>query len=252
MEGLCRYCNQYKKLCKAHIIPETFYKIREKSSLLGLSADGTIDCIHSQNGLKDNDILCSECDAILGKYDKYGAEIFKNQILKNPIIPPGYCPEQLYLLEKSSFDYSRLRKFFISLVWRASISKLCDISLGKYENIALKILKDEIPDDTNLFHPIIIHRPERYKFKDFSFITMQRLFNQKSILVSFPEYQVSIITNCSLIKNNQTFKNYFFNTDELVVFETAEDINKTQNLITTIANRIRNKHNGKLPNLRIK
>lgn len=251
MEGICKYCNQYKKLCRAHIIPKAFYNVRG-NPYIGLLKNGNIDCQYSQNGLKDSNILCSECDALLGNYDKYAVEILKDQILKNPKVPPGYGEEQLYLMEKGSFDFDKLRKFFISLVWRASISKLCNVTLGKYEDIALKILKNDILDNDDLFHPIIIHRPKEYRFKDLAYITMQRLFNQKSILVAFPEYQISIITNISPIRNTPKFRRYFLNTMDLVVFETNKDVNKTQDLITFILNQIKNKHEGKLPDLHVK
>ena len=252
MEGVCHYCNQKKMLCKAHIIPETFYKTQEKTHYLGMFTDGTIDCIHSQNGFKDGSILCAECDAILGNYDKYGAEILKKKLLKNPRILSGCYKEQLYALDKKQIDYSKLRKFFISLVWRASISKLCNVSLGKYEDIALKIMKNEIPDDNNLFHPIIMHRPKEYMLRNVAYVTMKRLFNQNSILVTFPGYEIVIITNCYPIRNNQTFKKYFSNVKELVAFDMNVDINKTQNLVSFIVGQIRNKHGGKLPTLHIK
>lgn len=71
---------------------------------------------------------------------------------------------QLYLLTDGQFDYHLLRMFFVSLVWRASVSNLPetkDISLGKYQDIALKILKGEIPDNPYLFHPLIIRMNEK-------------------------------------------------------------------------------------------
>ena len=46
---------------------------------------------------------------------------------------------------EKDFDYTLFRKFFISVLWRASISQLeeySNIDLGPYENIALNILKN--------------------------------------------------------------------------------------------------------------
>lgn len=53
------------------------------------------------------------------------------------------------------------RKFFISVLWRASISKAEDfsnINLGPYEDIALKILESDIEKD-NLFKILIFKFP---------------------------------------------------------------------------------------------
>ncbi len=252
VEGICRFCNNKKKLCKAHIIPETFYNIQNKSSYLGLSKNGTIDCIYSQNGLKDPNILCPECDAILGNYDKYAAVILKNEIFKYPMILEKNNNEQLYLLSKDSFNYVLLRKFFISLVWRASISNLCSVSLGKYEDIALKILKDEIQDDENLFNSVIFHKPKEYIFSDLAYIADQRFLGQKGMLITFPEYQISVITNCYPIRNNRTFNTIFSNSESLVVIETLQDLNHTQNTLSYIVKQIKNKNGGKLPNIGIK
>ena len=250
MEGICKYCNQYKKLCKAHIIPKAFYNI-EETPYIGLSKNGIVDCKYSQNGLKDDNILCSECDAILGNYDKYGAEILKNKACKN-LIAENKNNERLYKLTKDAFDYTKLRKFFISVVWRASISKLCNVSLGKYEDTALKIIKNEIKDDSNLFYPLIIHRPKDYKLKDIAYISEKRILNQKAILIAFPDYQISVITNCRPINNSNLLKLFLMNSEQLLVAETTQDVNETVFSLSYIINQIKNKNGGSLPNLYIK
>ena len=138
------YCHYHQreeeKLCKAHIIPKCFY---DKEAFFCLySANGTTDSKHYQNGAKDSNILCSKADGILGEYDKEAYNILIRDIEKHKI-----KNKNIYQYLAHEFNYEKLRFFFISLVWRASISQLdCfkNINLKQYENIALKILKKEI------------------------------------------------------------------------------------------------------------
>lgn len=72
IKNVCRFCEQEKKLIKAHIIPKKFY--------LGIKDDRYL-CINSkkgkytiqQQGGYDSNILCGDCDNhILGDFDKEG------------------------------------------------------------------------------------------------------------------------------------------------------------------------------------
>lgn len=52
--GICKYCGKYKQLCSAHIIPKSFYNLKQNKKFIGLSNDGTKDLKTCQNGLKDD------------------------------------------------------------------------------------------------------------------------------------------------------------------------------------------------------
>lgn len=121
--GICKFCGQEKKLIKAHVIPKKFY--------LGLNEDKYL-CINSkigkytiqQQGGYDSNILCADCDNhILGKFDKEGYRVLFDDFSKYKYMQahPQY---KIYQLDNTKFDYAKLRKFFISILWRASISKL--------------------------------------------------------------------------------------------------------------------------------
>ena len=247
-KGFCKYCGIEKELCGAHIIPKAFYHVHDHS-YIGLSSEGSMDLVHSQSGLKDYNILCSECDRLLGKYDQYAANILKNKLLNYPMLPEEYSHKkiQLYLLTKNNFDYLKLRKFFISLVWRASISKICNVSLGQYENIALEILKGNIIDNPNYFHPIIIRRSPAFQFSDIAYVSMGKLCKQKDVIIVFPEYQISVITNISPIKHEKIIKMLSLNTEEFAVIETDVDINQTYPMLNSIVAAIKQKNGGFLP-----
>lgn len=220
VEGICRYCGQYKELCSAHIIPKSFYCLKQLKSddrLIGIDQQGAINSTYYQNGIKDNTILCSECDRRLGEYDKYAKEILFD------VLPKHKFPDtQIFLLRPDNykFDYQKLRYFFISLVWRASISNSGDsnISLGKYEDIALKILKGEIPDNPDLFCPIVYKRTKNYRYKDITMITYSIHEKQYTSIFTFPGYRLQIFTN----DNNKELQ-FFLNETNFIVPESDEE-----------------------------
>lgn len=230
---ICKYCGQSKQLCSAHIIPKSFYNLQKNKRFIGLSNDGTKDLVSCQNGFKDDNILCSDCDKKLGIYDKYAKEILYDKI---PQCRRFNTP--LFLMTNEQFDYQRMRLFFISLVWRASISQqdaCSQISLGsKYENIALNILKGDISDDDNLFHPLIFKRTQKYKYHNVVVLGKGRYSGQWKSSFIFPGYTVDIITNTTPIKNQWAIKSFSMNLNEFVVLETDEDISETEHPIREI------------------
>lgn len=236
--GICKYCGEYKQLCSAHIIPKSFYHLKENKNFIGLADNGTKDLISCQNGFKDDSILCSDCDKKLGIYDKYAKEILYDKIPK--------CRRfntPLFLMTEEQFDYQKMRFFFISLLWRASISQqdaCSQISLSdKYENVALNILKGNIEDDDSLFHPFIFKRTPKYKFHNVVVMAKGKYSGQWKSSFTFPGYTVDLITNTKPIKNQWVVKSLSMNLEELAVIETDEDVTKTETPIWKIIETIK-------------
>lgn len=121
-KGYCKLCGGYKNLCKAHVIARPFFKFLYPDHV----ANGTLIALSQFNGeyrktkvpatgIYDSGILCAECDNVFGEYDKYAAEI----LLK---VEFNETPEkEAYIL--SACDYKKLKLFFLSLVFRGSVSK---------------------------------------------------------------------------------------------------------------------------------
>lgn len=153
--GICKFCGQERKLIKAHIIPKKFY--------FGLKDDRYL-CISSKNGKftfqqmggYDSNILCADCDnQVLGEFDKESYKILLGNFSKYKY--EYLYPQKIYQINNGCYDYHKLRKFFISILWRASVSKLeewSNINLGGYEKKALEILKNE-KEHENLFKILI-------------------------------------------------------------------------------------------------
>lgn len=236
--GICQYCKKQKQLCSAHIVPKSFYNQKENGNFIGLSNDGKRDLKNCQNGFKDDSILCADCDKILGVYDKYAKEVLYEILPRH-----RRFDTPLFLLTHDFWDYQKLRMFFISLVWRASISQIdaCQqISIGKkYEEIALAILKNEIPDNDMYFHPVILKRTKDYRFPNIVMLGKGKYAGQWKSNFIFPGYAVDIITNISPIKNDFVIKRLSMNKAELAVVETNQDITHNELPILSIIKTIK-------------
>ncbi len=139
----CRLCNVEKgKLCKAHLIPESFYRFMYPSN--NVEGDALRVVLHdvdyvkkSRIGLYDDSLLCASCDQILGRLDEYGKDILLTSIPK--ILNTG---NDIFIL--TNVDINKLITFFLSVLWRCSISKrpeTRDVSIGaKFEGKIRRLL----------------------------------------------------------------------------------------------------------------
>ena len=106
-------------------------------------------------GVYDQTILCQECEQRFNRVDNYAQKVLlenesKHRELRHEDLVYGY--------ELDSYDYPQLKSFFISLLWRASISTHAfyrRISLGPYESIALDMFKSEDPIPPDSFSVIL-------------------------------------------------------------------------------------------------
>jgi|SRR3989339_960461 len=155
--AICKLCSKEKKLIKSHIIPKGFFDFLypdkfDDPKRVPLSIVSTNDEYEKKSpvGIYDNGILCAECDNKIGVFDDYAQKIFLKQ---RPSDYPG-SSEALMLI---NIDCGKIKMFFISLLWRASISgreefKL--INLGPLEAILKRALEDNDPMMKNDFSVI--------------------------------------------------------------------------------------------------
>ncbi|MCP9828665.1 hypothetical protein KBZ19_09220 [Synechococcus sp. L2F] len=125
----CRLCHAEKNLVEAHIIPRHFYHSIRNSGI-GFGAGELVPRIYAagsnrkpkqcQSGIFDSNMLCADCDQkVIGPWDKYAQELFlrsfPKQLATSMRIPAFYCVD--------SFDYSRLKLFFLSVLWRSAVTE---------------------------------------------------------------------------------------------------------------------------------
>jgi len=128
----CRLCGEDKeKLCKAHILPEAFFRsIRlEDEPLMSIPGTERIPYSQTWTGRWDKEILCSACDGgVLGKLDDYAARIFIHRDFPVHWIQEGGTTH----FRMKNVDVGKIKLFWISVLWRHAIT-----SLPEHEDIQL-------------------------------------------------------------------------------------------------------------------
>lgn len=124
---------------KAHIIPKSFYNIdcANKIPLKIISSNEGIYPQRSQTGIYDSNIVTEDGEAIFQLLDDYACDLLiKNISSAKPIFDNE-------ALQIDSYDYHKLKLFFLSVLWRASVSQsqfFKKVSLGIHEEIIRKAL----------------------------------------------------------------------------------------------------------------
>jgi hypothetical protein len=161
--GMCLFCGNAAKLIKAHVIPEGFFRRVRKNGGLLKQFEGGQYSKKVPLGVYDSNILCAECEKRFGDWDNYAQKILIADTQNIPFVewlglPVGY--------NLGPYEYSELKLFFISMVWRASVSKekfFSKISLGPFEQKARQFIENQNPstqDDfsvcINVFNPKVL------------------------------------------------------------------------------------------------
>lgn len=152
--GLCRYCLNTKPLIEAHIIPKGFFK-RIEGNGPNYILDEDNHPRKSRKGYYDTRILCAGCDNKIGLWDDY-AQVILTMDMSGFTRISG--PEGIGGWDHYSCDYQKLKLFFISLLWRASISKLAafkKIDIGPWEDVARAMMMADDPGDAQAFTVIL-------------------------------------------------------------------------------------------------
>jgi hypothetical protein len=149
----CRLCLREKKLIKAHIIPEGFFRaLRSGNQAPEMHTDSPGQHPkRMQVGIYDSSILCGDCDQKLAPWDAYAQELLLHRFSEATVLQEN---QEKVGWRIKSFDYRRLKLFFISLLWRASVSKhpfYKRISVGPFENRLRSMILNEEPGDAQDF-----------------------------------------------------------------------------------------------------
>lgn len=125
----CKLCLQEKRLIKkSHIIPDFMYKgiFDDKHKIVQKDFLNSRESFPS-DGIYDKHILCAKCDnEIINSYESYAAkELFKPTMhefigaLKHKV--NGFYGDTTSVT-MSGIDYKKAKLFFLSILWRSSIS----------------------------------------------------------------------------------------------------------------------------------
>jgi len=145
----CKLCLKESKLCKSHIIPEYFYKhsYDSKHRYLILSSEGLSNKkYYDQIGYREL-LFCLECESKLNNWEKYISDFFEKDIygeIEKKLLNPS-----LKVVFFEGLKYDMLKFFQLSILWRASISKLDFFERIKLdpiieENLRLILLSEKL------------------------------------------------------------------------------------------------------------
>lgn len=149
---ICRLCKDKHELKNSHIIPEFIYKpLYDDKHRFEEYTPLAVKVPPHQKGIREY-MLCGRCETFFSKYEKYAKEALygktplETKLVDNRIIIKGV-------------DYKKFRIFMLSIIWRASASKLDafrDVKLGKHEEIIRAMLLNESPGTPNEYPVILI------------------------------------------------------------------------------------------------
>ena len=165
--AVCKLCDRESNLRQSHIIPRSYLKGLKSSTGQTIEVDlnGVIRP-KKQNFDPKSFLLCNDCEQYISQqYEKYCIEYLRN--IKN------YSDEGRYLIF-SGFDFKNIYLYFISILWRASISdhQLFEkAKLGGFE----KYLKISIKNNS-----LIVGNYAR--IQDFIRITIYKIVDNNKIL----------------------------------------------------------------------
>jgi hypothetical protein len=161
-------CGLPKKLIKAHIVPRGLYKSIRTSGNDNVSSGEKVPRVYSedekpkqwQNGIFDKHILCGECDGLIGQWDQYGQKFLEDFPTSRTHFR-NYLSSKSLLYEVTDFNYVKLKLFFLSILWRASITQelfFAEVKLSAaWEDRLKKMILEENPGNESDFSVILFH-----------------------------------------------------------------------------------------------
>lgn len=137
---ICRLCLIPAKLCASHIVPEFLYKVLydERHRFIELPDVRKGVAIQPQKGHRER-LLCVDCEGKINRYEKHIRRLFVDEL-------PSHIPNSKRIREHPRIDYSLSKLFFLSVLWRASVSSLPIfkyVALGPHEERIRKMIWDD-------------------------------------------------------------------------------------------------------------
>ncbi|WET69724.1 hypothetical protein [Sphingobacterium sp.] len=162
----CKLCLEEKELIKkSHILPSFIYNglFDDKHRLVSLNINDFNDKSYHQTGYHEGGILCADCDnGILGGLERYASNTIYAEESKNGVHRKYHSGqgEVLPVLRFSNLNYTKLKLFFLSLLWKSHISKLnffSQIDLGsKYGEKIRKMILNQYAGKEDEFEVVLI------------------------------------------------------------------------------------------------
>lgn len=156
--AICRLCSEDRKLVRAHIIPEAFFRVLRADGETPLLVTNSPDNYPKRSpiGVYDPTILCESCESRFSKIDDYGIQVFLNQFeeLFQPVAHQG-AP---VAFRSRDTDQELLLRFLVATLWRASVSTqpyYGRVRLGPYESLATNVVLEPEQPISKIFSAVL-------------------------------------------------------------------------------------------------
>jgi hypothetical protein len=169
----CKLCGEDRPLVGAHIIPESMYPFDRGASREPLIIVPSAPDIHpgkSRRGVYDRELVCGPCEAEFSPWDDYANRLLRKESGEHDYT---YVDGEPRAYTITTYDYAKLKLFFVSLLWRASESNqtfCAHMSVGRQHTARLRqMIRNGEPRDpeeysvfvVRLTHPDDAHRTVR-------------------------------------------------------------------------------------------
>jgi hypothetical protein len=165
---------------------------RTPGEMITVAKDPHVPNRRSQTGEYDTTILCAECDNTFSPWDDYACDLLLRPIPVSGVVT-GPSGQRFYLL--SEWSYVDLKLFFLSVLWRMSVSHrpaFAKVNLGPYEAAIRTMLKAKNPGSADDF-AIFAYRYEDYVGQNSMIETRpERINGVRVYSMGLPGYIVTI------------------------------------------------------------
>jgi hypothetical protein len=119
--SLCKLCGRSAPLVQAHIIPESMYPFESgrRQPLLKVPSNSDAPLGKSRVGEYDPELVCGPCEAKFSPCDDYASRLLRKEPKPEDCV---YVDGEWRAYTIETYDYAKLKLFFVSLLWRASES----------------------------------------------------------------------------------------------------------------------------------
>lgn len=152
-EPICKLCLESKPICDSHIIPRHFFRKRDTGSGMFEIISGEPLKKRIPTGWTEK-LLCRDCEQHVGRFDDYAAKFFGASASWEVV-----QVQEINLFMVHEFDFSLLKLFFVSLLWRAAVSSIPAFEAvsfsSTYEEELRKMILNSDPGNEDKYATVI-------------------------------------------------------------------------------------------------
>lgn len=142
----CALCQKLATLRRSHVIPKFTHKRikKEDGSLLRFDKNSHPDGDRVQDAFHE-ELLCDDCEARFQKWEDHAARMINQKRVFD--FEPVQRPQ---LIKLSGFDYSRMKLFLLSILWRMGVAKaptFAKVKLGPHTERIGRMLLNSDPQE---------------------------------------------------------------------------------------------------------